>query len=135
MGVEGPNISLARWLAVCAGAFLMNAGYAVFLMVRSRSWVTLRNRGAGQSIGFGLLAGAFWFLSFGVSGLGMQRLGPLGLPIGWPMLLGIGLIVSTCWSLAMGEWKGATSAFRIMAGGIFVLIVSICLLGYARSIA
>ena len=61
----------------------------------------------------------------------MKSLGPV---IGWPMLLGLALIISSALGVWTGEWKGTPGPFKTMLGGIVVLIIAICILGYSNSL-
>ncbi len=61
----------------------------------------------------------------------MGRLGPV---IGWPMLLGLALIISSVLGMWTGEWKGAPGPLKTMLGGIAVVIFAICVLGYSNSL-
>jgi L-rhamnose-H+ transport protein len=82
-----------------------------------------------------MASGLMWFASFGLSGLGMQMMGKLGVSVGWSMLLGFALVTSTLWSAAMGEWRGKGRAAGWMVAGVIVVIGAICLLGYANSLS
>lgn len=128
------NSALARWVVVLLGAYAMNAGYALFLLVKNRSWGTFRAAGAGKAYKWAVIAGLLWFAALGVYGQGAALMGNLGPVIGWPMLLGLALILSTVLGVLTGEWKGARGPFQWMIGGIAILLVAICLLGYSNSI-
>lgn len=133
-GAVTRNSALARWVVVLLGAYAMNAGYALFLLVKNRSWDTFRTAGSGKACKWAVIAGLLWFAALGVYGQGAALMGALGPVIGWPMLLGLALIISTVLGVLTGEWKGARGPFQWMMGGIAVLILAICLLGYSNSI-
>jgi L-rhamnose-H+ transport protein len=133
LGITSPQVSLARWAVVCAGAFCMNAGYCLFLVFRNRSWTGFAGPGTFKAYGWAALTGGLWFASFGVSGPSMQAMGRLGLSIGWSMMLGLALITSTLWSVSTGEWKNAARPFRIMIAGLLIVIAAICVLGYSKN--
>ena len=128
------NSALARWVVVLVGAYLMNAGYALVLLVKNKSWSTFKVAGGGKAYKWAIIAGLLWFAALGVYGQGATLMGDIGPVIGWPMLLGLALIISTVLGVATGEWKGAQGPFKLMVGGIAVLIAAICLLGYSNSI-
>jgi L-rhamnose-H+ transport protein len=134
MGVRSEQVSLARWAVVCTGAFAMNAAYCLYLLGRNRSWKSFASPGNGRAYVWAAVTGVLWFASFGISGLGMQMMGALGVSIGWSMLLGVGLSVSTLWSVATGEWRGARGPFRTMLAGAAIVMGAICLLGYSNSL-
>jgi L-rhamnose-H+ transport protein len=131
------NSSLAAWVVVLAGAFIMNAGYALFLLWKNNSWDPAETKGTFRSMMWAILAGLFWFAALGIYGQGaalMDAVGPvpLGAVIGWPMLLGLALIISNVWAFSAGEWKGAAGPFKTMLAGVAVLILACCVLGYAN---
>lgn len=133
-GAVTRNSALARWVVVLLGAYAMNAGYALFLLVKNRSWDTFRTAGSGKACKWAVIAGLLWFAALGVYGQGAALMGALGPVIGWPMLLGLALIISTILGVLTGEWKDARGPFQWMIGGVAVLILAICLLGYSNSI-
>ena len=61
-------------------------------------------------------------------------IGPIGGVIGWPMLLGLSLIVSNFWAYRAGEWNGAKKPFNLLLIGLAVLIFASIILGYSNSI-
>lgn len=129
------NSSLAAWVVVLLGAVLMNAGYAVFLLIRNRSWSGFRAAGAGRAYRWAVIAGLLWFGALGIYGQGAALMGDIGPVIGWPILLGLSLIVSNALGFFTGEWKGAAGPFRLMVAGLVVLICACMILGYANSVS
>ena len=131
-GATTRNSSLAAWVVVLLGAFLMNALYSVVLLVKNRSWASFRGAGNAGAAGWAVLTGVLWFAALGVYGQGAALMGPLGPVIGWPMLLGLALIVSNLWALRAGEWKGAPGPLRLMLAGVAVMIAACAVLGYSN---
>jgi L-rhamnose-H+ transport protein len=128
------NSSLAAWVVVLFGAFLMNGGYAVFLLIKNRSVRTYGSSGAGKALTWAVTTGVLWFAALGVYGQGAALMGSMGPVIGWPMLLGLALIISNFWALRAGEWKGSPGPFRLMLAGVAILIVACGILGYSNSL-
>ncbi len=131
-GVITRNSSLAAWVVVLLGAYLMNAGYAVFLLTKNRSWGSFGVAKSGKAYMWAILAGLFWFAALGVYGQGSALLGEIGPVIGWPILLGLSLIISNLWAYLSGEWKGASKPFRLLLLGLLVLILASVILGFAN---
>ena len=129
------NSSLAAWVVVLLGAFAMNLVYAVFLLEKNKSWSSFSAPGAGRAYTWAFLTGIFWFAALGVYGQGAALMGALGPVIGWPMLLGLALIISNVWAVKAGEWRGARAPFRLMLAGVVVLIVACGILGYSNGLA
>jgi L-rhamnose-H+ transport protein len=134
LGAATRNSSLAAWIVVLFGAFLMNSGYSVFLLMRNRSVRTFGSPGAGRALLWALTTGLLWFAALGVYGQAAALMGSLGPVIGWPMLLGFALIVSNLWAWRAGEWREAPGPFRIMWVSVAILIVACGTLGYANSL-
>lgn len=134
-GVPVRNSSLAAWVVVLIGAFIMNAGYALILLFRNKSWNSFKNEKAGKAYLWSVITGLLWFGALGVYGQGASLMGPIGPVVGWPMLLGLALIISNVWAYFTGEWKGAIKPFRLMLLSITVLILACIILGYSNSLA
>lgn len=131
-GVGAQNASLASWVVVLLGAFAMNGGYAIFRLVQNNSWNSFRVANSKKAYRWAILAGIFWFAALGVYGQGAALMGNLGPVIGWPILLGLALNISNIWGYRAGEWKDSGNSFKVLLGGLFVLIIAICILGYAN---
>jgi len=134
LGAIQRTSALARWVVVLAGAYLMNAGYALFLLIKNGTFASFKVDGAGQAYKWAVIAGLLWFAALGVFGQGAALMGELGTVIAWPMLLGLALIVSTALAFWSGEWKGAPGPARMMVASVGVLLVACFLLGYAKSV-
>ena len=134
MGALDRNASLAAWVVVLIGAFIMNAGYAIFLLFKNKSWSNFKVPGSKKAFRWAILASIFWFGALGVYGQGAALIGPIGGVIGWPMLLGLSLIVSNFWAYRAGEWNGAKKPFNLLLIGLAVLIFASIILGYSNSI-
>ncbi len=133
-GASTRNSSLAVWVVVLTGAFLMNAGYAIFLLIKHKSWNSFFVPHSRKAYGWSIVAGLLWFAALGVYGQGATLMGDMGPVIGWPILLGVSLVISNIWAYLNKEWKGAGQAFVWLLAGLFVLIVATVILGYANGI-
>lgn len=134
-GALDRNASLAAWVVVLIGAFIMNAGYAIYLLFKNKSWNSFKVPGSAKAYKWALLASIFWFGALGVYGQGAALIGPIGGVIGWPMLLGLSLIVSNFWAYRAGEWKDAKKPFNLLLAGLVVLIIASIILGYSNSVS
>ncbi|MCA0932500.1 rhamnose/proton symporter RhaT [Lutimonas saemankumensis] len=134
-GALDRNASLAAWVVVLLGAYIMNAGYAIFLLIKNNSWNNFKVAGSAKAYKWAIIASIFWFGALGVYGQGAALIGPIGGVIGWPMLLGLSLIVSNFWAYKAGEWKGAKKPFKLLLVGLVVLIFASILLGYSNSVS
>ncbi len=133
-GVITRNSSLAAWVVVLWGAFIMNFSYAVLLLFKNNSWSTFSFKNSLNSYKWSLIAGFCWFAALGVYGQGAALLGEIGPVIGWPILLGLSLIISNYWAYNAGEWDNAQKPFNKLLIGLFVLIISAVVLGLGNSV-
>ena len=60
-------------------------------------------------------------------------MGDMGTVIGWPILLGLSLIVSNAVGNP-GEWKGMAGPLKIMVLGVSVIIVATIVMSYASTL-
>jgi L-rhamnose-H+ transport protein len=134
-GAVTRNSSLAAWVVVLAGAYLMNLLYVVVLLSKNKTWGSFTTAGSGKAYKWAIIAGLLWFGALGVYGQGSALMGSLGPVIGWPMLLGLSLVVSSFVAVKVGEWKNASNPLKIMVGGLAILILACCVLGYSNSVA
>lgn len=132
-GTDATDASLVAWVVVLIGAYIMNLGFALLKIITNNSWGDFNVKGSSKAYTWAILAGVFWFGALGIYGQGAALMGDLGPVIGWPMMLGISLIVSNVWGYKSGEWNNAKEPFKILMGGLSVLILAICLLGYANA--
>ena len=133
-GVIARNSSLAAWVVVLWGAFIMNFGYTIFLLIKNNSWKTFSLKNAKNAYKWSFIAGFCWFAALGVYGQGAALLGEIGPVIGWPILLGLSLIISNYWAYRAGEWKNASKPFNKLLLGLLVLIISAVVLGLGNSV-
>ena len=133
-GVIPRNSSLAAWVVVLWGAFFMNFGYSVFLLFKNNTWSTFGLTKSTNAYKWAIIAGFCWFAALGVYGQSAALLGEIGPVIGWPILLGLSLIISNFWAYRAGEWKNAKKPFNKLLLGLMVLIASAVVLGLGNSV-
>jgi L-rhamnose-H+ transport protein len=134
-GVITRNTSLAVWVVVLIGAYVMNAGYAVFLLIKNKTWSSFSVANSSKAYTWSVVAGLLWFGALGIYGQGATLLGDIGPVIGWPILLGVSLIVSNVWAYFNKEREGARGPFTILLGGLLVLIIATVVLGYSNGVS
>ena len=133
-GVITRNSSLVAWVVVLWGAFLMNALYCVYLLFKNNSWNSFNPVNSFKAYRWSVIAGLCWFAALGVYGQGAALLGDIGPVIGWPILLGLSLIISNFWAYRAGEWKNAKKPFNLLLVGLIVLIFSAIVLGLGSTV-
>lgn len=128
------NSALARWVVVLAGAYLMNAGYALILLIKNKSYNSFTISGASHAVKWSIIAGLLWFAALGTYGQGVALMGEIGTMICWPVMLGLSLIVSNIAAWIAGEWKDMKSPFLILLLGVSLIIVATVLMAYASTL-
>ncbi|MEC8313450.1 MAG: L-rhamnose/proton symporter RhaT [Verrucomicrobiota bacterium] len=128
------NSALARWVVVLAGAYLMNAGYALILLIKNKSYNSFTISGALHAVKWSIIAGLLWFAALGTYGQGVALMGEIGTMICWPVMLGLSLIVSNIAAWIAGEWKDMKSPFLILLLGVSLIIVATVLMAYASTL-
>ncbi|MCG9793714.1 L-rhamnose/proton symporter RhaT [Flavobacterium algicola] len=128
------NTSLAIWVVVLWGGFIINAGYAIFLLFKNNTWNSFGVEKSGKAYMWAIIASILWFGALGIYGQGATLMGAMGSVIGWPILLGVSLIVGNLWAYLNKEWLGAGKASSYLLVGLFILIGATIILGYANSV-
>ncbi|NIJ45321.1 L-rhamnose-H+ transport protein [Wenyingzhuangia heitensis] len=128
------NTALARWVVVLAGAYVMNLGYSLFLLIKNKSFNSFKTPEMGKALKWSVIAGLLWFAALGTYGQGVALIGDIGTMIAWPMMLGISLIISNIWAYRAGEWKNVSKAFQTLLVGIGIIIVATCVLAYSNTL-
>ena len=133
-GVIARNSSLVAWVVVLWGAFLMNALYCVYLLFKNNTWRSFSEVNSFKAYRWSVIAGLCWFAALGVYGQGAALLGDIGPIIGWPILLGLSLIISNYWAYKAGEWRNAKKPFNLLLMGLVILILSATVLGFGSTV-
>jgi len=134
LGATTANGSLIAWLFVLSGGFILNFAYALFLLIRNKSFGDYRSKGSGKGLLVMVGTAILWFAAIGIYGQGAAVMGDLGPIAGWIMFMALALIVSNIWGLRTGEWKGMRVPVKYLYAGNIILILSWVILGYANTL-
>ncbi|WP_282039470.1 L-rhamnose/proton symporter RhaT [Saccharicrinis aurantiacus] len=129
------NSSLAIWVVVLWGAFILNAAYSIFLLFKNKSWNSFKAPNSGKAYMWSIIAAICWFGALGVYGQGATLMGNMGSVVGWPILMGGGLIVSNVWAYLNKEWAGAKKPFAWLMFGVAVICVGMIVIGYSNTVS
>ncbi len=133
-GVLPRNASLTAWMVVFYGNFVVNFVYAVYLLIKNKSFSTYKTKNSGKRFLWALATAFMWYAALAVYGQGTALMGTLGTVIGWTMFIALALVISNVWGIGFGEWKGFKKPLMVLMIGNLVLIISFVLLGYANSL-
>ncbi len=135
-GVNPVSASLIAYVIVFAsGGFVSNLGYAIFLLIKNKTYTDFGRSGSAFAYFKALLTGCIWFAALGLYAKSTALLGSLGPVIGWIAFLSGALIICNAWGLKTGEWQGYQRPKRVLLWGNVVLVLSVIIVGYANGIA
>jgi L-rhamnose-H+ transport protein len=107
--------------------------YTIWLFSKHRTGSLFFLKGTTHYWILGATMGLLWIAGFVCYAPGARSLGALGVSIGWSIMMSAMVITANLWGLLTGEWRGTPHrALRVLAGGVAILIVAICVVGYAN---
>ena len=114
---------------------LMNAGYAIFLLCKNKTWgdFSFKQQGSITASVWAVITGFLWFLPLGLSGIVSVSIGELGNVITWPVMLSLSLIFGNIWGYLTGEWKNTKHSFLLMIVASVILIAACMILTFKDS--
>ncbi|WP_282136383.1 L-rhamnose/proton symporter RhaT [Seonamhaeicola maritimus] len=133
-GAIARNGSLAIWVVVLWGGFVVNAGYSLFLLAKNNTWSSFSTPQASKAYMWSIGAALLWFGALGIYGQGATLMGKIGDVIAWPIMLGLSLIVGNLWAYLNKEWENAKKPFNIMLLGVLVIIIAVIIMSYSKTV-
>jgi L-rhamnose-H+ transport protein len=122
-GAPSSIAALAVWPIALAGGLIPNAGYALFLLSKKRSW---KNFAGSWKDGFlSVLMGLLWIGAVTIYGVATRFLGKLGDSAGWAIYQSTMVLTANAAGVIAGEWKAASRrASVVLSAGIIVLLLA-----------
>lgn len=130
-GASPSDATLPILLIVLFGGFLINAGYAVFLLLKNKSFGAFFAPSGIKSLAGSITSGIFWFGGIGLYGIATVYLGKLGTSVGYVIFIGFVILVSNVLGVMMGEWRGAGKAGKVQAASMCILVVGIVITSFS----
>lgn len=116
-----------------SGGFLANFLYCGHLLLKHGTIRQFAVRGAGLGWLCGALMGLFWFGGQTLYGLGISRMGSLGVIVGWPLLMGMIIVTANAAGLLTGEWNGVSRESKLfLASGMMIILVGLSMLAFGQ---
>lgn len=134
-GVTPMYANLLQWPVVFLGGFIANFGYAVYKLIRNKTYTDYVKPGCAKAYGKVLLTSFVWFAALGVYAMATALLGDFGPVVGWVAFNGLALIIANLWGFKDGEWKGFPKAKNVALIGNAIIIVSLVVVGIANGMA
>ena len=125
----------AMWAALFTANYLVNGGYAFWLMSRRKTLYLLFQKGSSGYWLQALFMGVAGPMSLVVYGMGVNRMGTYGAYTAYPMFLGAMILTGNTVGVLRGEWRGVSARTRgVMFGGVLILVLAFIILGRSNQL-
>jgi L-rhamnose-H+ transport protein len=132
-GASAVAKSNAIWALVFTGNYLVNAGYALSVMIRRRTLGQIAAGGSPSYWGWAFFMGITWPLGIVLFGIGAGKMGDYGAFVAFPMMLVVAILFGNLAGILTGEWKGTSGRSRgVMLAGVLVLCLAFSVFGVAN---
>lgn len=121
LGYSQAAVSGVKWLPVLIGGCVMGMIWCAAELSLRREWGTVAKKGAGSRTVKLFAVSIVWYAALLIYGLASEALGEMGSSIGWILFNSLALVISVCWGLKIGEWKGKSKTL-LMIGCIIMII-------------
>jgi L-rhamnose-H+ transport protein len=133
LGAAASMAGNSLWAPLTLPLFICNAGYCIWLMKKNKTGGLLVSKGTSHYWALAALMGLMWIGGFAIYAPATRLLGSLGTSVGWAMMMSTMVITANILGFITGEWKGASrKAYRLAVAGVAILILAICVVGYAN---
>lgn len=135
-GANNPGWAAAWALTalILWGGAVSSCLYCVVQLTKNKTWGHLKQPGIGLVL---LLAAAMAILHDAAIvfwGIGVNRLGDLGVSVGYPVFMSFAIIVGNFHGFRTGEWKGASrKSIAWIIAGIAVLVAGVCIIAQGKA--
>ncbi|NGF56454.1 L-rhamnose/proton symporter RhaT [Parapedobacter sp. SGR-10] len=123
------------YVVILWGGFTTNFIWCAYLLLKNRSYKNYANSNAplSKNVLLCALAGTTWYLQFFFYGMGESRLGNGA--SSWILHMAFIILISNAWGVLLKEWKGVNkSTYTAIIAGIVTIILSICIVGFAKTL-
>lgn len=134
-GAGAPDFatSFPVWALVFTGNYLVNAAYALTMMIKRSTLKTIVANGSPWYWAAALFMGLAWPGGIIIYGMGASAMGAYGAYAGFPMMILSSILAGNLAGAVGGEWQSTKRASRLtMAAGVLIMFVAFGLLGYAN---
>lgn len=132
-GVPAFATSFAVWSLVFSANYLVNAIYALVVMIQRGTFRKLFSNGSpGYWLGATFM-GLAWPGGVIIYGIGAGGMGQYGAYAGFPMMILVSILAGNAAGALGGEWRGTSSRPRtLMLAGVAILFLAFGFLGYSN---
>jgi L-rhamnose-H+ transport protein len=130
LGVSAEFASITLWIAVLLGGFIVNFGYAAYLLIKAKTYALFSGNTSKQLL-LSVTSGLFFFSGLAIYGIASSLLSTLGTSVGWALLMSLMILISNLSSVLTGEWENSNKALRYQLISISILIIGISIIGFS----
>jgi len=135
LGASEASASDPVWALTLLGGLTTNVVYCSFLLFRNKTWSDYKKTKTTSYWFLAALMGLIWMPSIALYGRAAVMMGDLGGSAGWGLYMGMVILVSNLWGFITGEWKDIHGRpIKLVIVGISLLLIAICLIGYATTL-
>lgn len=123
------------YIVILWGGFTTNFLWCLYLLIKNNSFsdYTKASEPLGKNFLLCAVAGTTWYLQFFFYGMGESRLGNGA--SSWILHMAFIILISNAWGIALKEWKGVSKQTNTaIIAGILTIILSICIVGFAKTL-
>lgn len=123
------------YIVILWGGFATNFVWCLYLLTKNKTFSDYKKASAPLSKNLLLcaVAGTTWYLQFFFYGMGESRLGNGA--SSWILHMAFIILISNAWGVILKEWKGVNrSTYMAIIGGILVIMLSIGIVGFAKTL-
>lgn len=123
------------YIVILWGGFTTNVIWCVYLLAKNKTFADYGKSIAplGRNLLLCALGGTTWYLQFFFYGMGESRLGNGA--SSWILHMAFIILISNAWGVLLKEWKGVNkSTYTSIIAGIVTIIISICIVGFAKTL-
>ncbi|WP_437919008.1 L-rhamnose/proton symporter RhaT [Sphingobacterium sp. LRF_L2] len=123
------------YVVILWGGFMTNVIWCIYLLTKNKTFSDYGKSSAplAKNLLLCALGGTTWYLQFFFYGMGESRLGNGA--SSWILHMAFIILISNAWGVALKEWKGVNkSTYTSIIAGIITIILSICIVGLAKTL-
>ena len=123
------------YIVILWGGLTVNLIWCMFLNFKNKTFSDYTNLKTPLVKNYILcaLAGTTWYLQFFFYGMGESKLG--NGPSSWILHMAFIILISNVWGIVLKEWKGVNRrTYNTIIAGIAIIILSIVIVGYGRTL-
>ncbi|MBD1424668.1 L-rhamnose/proton symporter RhaT [Sphingobacterium arenae] len=123
------------YVVILWGGFTTNVIWCLYLLTKNKTFSDYTNKTAPlrKNLLLCALGGTTWYLQFFFYGMGESRLGNGA--SSWILHMAFIILIANAWGVILKEWKGVNkSTYTSIIAGIATIILSICIVGLAKTL-